>query len=73
MALQTSMNLSLQTATETLWPEVTIVVKSQSFRINMRGSECKGEKEGPRPLVSFSLQQLHILLSTAQHQRGRVG
>lgn len=25
--------------------------------------------EGPRPLVSFSLQQFHLLLSTAQHQR----
>lgn len=27
--------------------------------------------EGPRPLVSFSLQQLHLLLSTAQHQRAK--
>lgn len=29
--------------------------------------------EGPRPLVSFSLQQLHLLLSTAQQQRSREG
>lgn len=27
--------------------------------------------EGPRPLVSFSLQQLHLLLPTAQHQRAK--
>jgi len=30
-----------------------------------------GVAEGKRPLVSFSLQQLHLLLSTAQHQRAR--
>lgn len=33
--------------------------------------EKKRMAEGPRPLVSFSLQQLHLLLSTAQHQRAK--
>lgn len=40
----------------------------------MRGNAKKRRvAEGPGPLVSFSLQQLHLLLSTAQHQRAWEG
>lgn len=76
---------SLQTSYIMLY--VSLKPQSVSYSINTREQlirmtfsytwEAMWKKrrmaEGPRPLVSFSLQQLHLLLPTAQHQRAREG
>lgn len=59
-------NVAVQTTESLTRLQVTRAAHSNDFRRR----EKKGRREGPRPLVSFSLQQFHLLLSTAPNIRG---